>query len=502
MESDLLLAGSLTSFLSAQAIVTDENTLNRYAASINGTTCRPAAVVFPVSTDEVAQLVRWANEKRVSLFTISRGRNLGYGDAQGTASGQVIVDLSRMNKILAVDEKLGTVSIQPGVSQGQLYEHLQHQKSRLMLDVTGAGIDASVVGNMLERGFGHTEYGDRFATIIHLTAVTGEGKIIRTGFSGYPNARTANTYRYGIGPMLEGLFSQSNLGIITELTFELMPKPEVVSMFVLSSKKEDSLANIVEAVRELRLSGVVKSAVHIANRSRAVGEKDNKLVGAWNLSGAITGPASVVRSKERYIKKIFRQHASSYSLWFFGKRMLALVKWIHEHVFSLDVYAALRDIYDLQTGKPTDEPLRTLLNDDQLSSKELNPGNYSTCFSWINATIPANGEDAVTAVRLLENLFKENNYEFRITLTAETPRTLVLISNVTYPRTPDEISRAAAFTSKCSEALIAAGYLPYRSGSGMYDNLPSIPEETYSFLRSIKTATDPNSVLAPGKYRI
>jgi len=502
MESDLLLAGSLTEFLSAEAVVNDEATLNRYAASINGTTCRPAAVVFPVHTDDVVSLVRWANQKRVTLYAISRGRNLGYGDALGTAIGQVIVDLSRMNNILEVDEKLGTVTLQPGVSQGALYTHLTERKSRLMLDVTGAGTAASVVGNMLERGFGHTEYGDRFATVISLCAVTGEGKIIRTGFSGYSGARTASTYRYGIGPMLDGLFTQSNLGIITEMTFELMPRPEAVSMFVLSSKNEDSLSAIVEAVREMRLSGVVRSAVHIANRSRAVGEKDNKLVGAWNLSGAITGPSAVVRAKKRYVKKVFRQHVSRYSLWFFGKRLLKIVRWIHEHIFRLDVYNALRDIYDLQTGVPTDEPLRTLLNDDRLNSSELKTGDYSTCFSWINATIPANGEDAETAIQLLEKLFKENDYEFRVTLTAETPRTLVLISNVTYPRTTAEIIRAQDFTAKCSSALINAGYLPYRSGSGMYDNLPAIPEETYSFLKSIKTATDPNSVLAPGKYRI
>lgn len=502
MESDLLLAGSLTAFLSAEAVVTDEAELNRYAASINGTTCRPAAVVFPLNTDEVVRLVAWANEKHASLYTISRGRNLGYGDAQGTQKGQVIVDLSRMNKILQIDEKLGTVTLQPGVSQGALYNHLKQHNSRLILDVTGAGIDASVVGNILERGFGHTEYGDRFGTVISLTAVTGEGKIIRTGFSGYPGARTANTYRYGIGPMLDGLFTQSNLGIITEMTIELMPRPETVSMFVLSSKNEYSLADIVDAVREMRLSGVVKSAVHIANRSRAVGEKDNKLVGAWNLSGAITGPSAVVRAKKRYVKKIFRQHVKGYSLWFFERKLLAFVRWINEHIFKLDVYNALRDIYDLQTGIPTDEPLRTLLNDDLLSSSGMKTGDYTTCFSWINATVPANGPDAVAAVELLQQLFEENGYEFRVTLTAETPRTLVLISNVTYTRNEAEINRANAFTALCSEALIKAGYLPYRSGSGMYDNIPQIPEENYSFLRSIKSATDPNSVLAPGKYRI
>ena len=69
--------------------------------------------------------------------------------------------------------------------------------------------------------------------------------------AGYEDANAKNTYRYGVGPMLDGLLSQSNFAIITEMTIELMPKPEKTCMFVVSAKDESALPLLVDAIREL-----------------------------------------------------------------------------------------------------------------------------------------------------------------------------------------------------------------------------------------------------------
>src|SRR6187455_2126418 len=141
----------------------DAGVLNAYGNSMSGTFVQPLAIVYPEA----------------------RGKNFGYGDAQGTAGGQLIVDLSRMNKILEVNEEQCYAVIEPGVSQVQMYRFLQEKKSRLQLDVTGAGLDASICGNMLERGFGHTNYGDRFSRIINMVVITPAGQTIQTGFRGF-----------------------------------------------------------------------------------------------------------------------------------------------------------------------------------------------------------------------------------------------------------------------------------------------------------------------------
>ena len=121
----------------------------------------PAAVVQPSSTEEVQHVVRIAAEHGIKWHVISRGKNWGYGDACAPTDGQVIIELARLNRIREVNRELAYAVIESGVSQGQLYAYLRDNKLPLMMDVTGAGPDASIVGSILQRGFGHTPYGDR-----------------------------------------------------------------------------------------------------------------------------------------------------------------------------------------------------------------------------------------------------------------------------------------------------------------------------------------------------
>ncbi len=438
--------------------------------------------------------------EKIILFPISRGKNFGYGEAQGSYANQLIVDMSRMNSIVAINEKLGYVTIQPGVSQQQLSSYLKEKNIQLQLDVTGAGFDASIVGNILERGFGHTDYGDRFSRIIKLEVILGNGNLITTGLAA--NADASNSYRYGIGPIIDGLFSQSNFGIVTEMTIELMPRPQKTLMFVLSTKNENDLEGIVSAVRELKLLGIVQSAMHIANKSRAVGDEENNLAGVWNMSGNITGPAELVSVKKRIIRKIFSKYIKNFRLIFLGRNMLGMMEWFHKNIMKLQFFPTLKDIYDLQDGIPTEGPLRTLLNDSNLHSASLSARNYNQCFYWINAVLMSDENSVRKAINLLQHIFKEWNYEFRVTLTAVNPRTLILISNIAFPKTDVEIEKANRFSKLCHEKLQSEGFYPYRSGSGMYDKIPAYDAAYAALLKELKQVFDPNNIIAPGKYNI
>jgi len=79
-----------------------------------------------------------------------RGKNWGYGDACAPSNGQVIVDLRHMNRINIVDEKLAYAVIEPGVTQGQLFQFLQDNHPGLWMDATGAGPSASLVVTQLK----------------------------------------------------------------------------------------------------------------------------------------------------------------------------------------------------------------------------------------------------------------------------------------------------------------------------------------------------------------
>ncbi len=185
----------------------------------------PAGVVSPQSVQEVQALLALANEHRVPLWPTSTGRNFGYGSSTCATRGQVVLDLRRMNRILDVDPVLCTALVEPGVTYKQLQDHLRQNNYPLWLDFPAPGPLVSPVGNTLERGGGQTPYGDHFANSCGYEVVLADGTILRTGMGGVKNTTSWQSYRYGYGPWLDGIFTQSNFGVVTKMGLWLMPAP-------------------------------------------------------------------------------------------------------------------------------------------------------------------------------------------------------------------------------------------------------------------------------------
>ena len=186
-----------------------------------------SAAVAPVKVEEVQQVVRTANKYRIPLYPISTGRNLTYGGSAPTMRGSVVVDLKRMNRILEVDETRAFALVEPGVSYFDLYNYVRERNLKVMVDVPDPGW-GSPVGNSLDHGCGYTSahYRDHFGSHCGMEVVTPEGDLVRTGMGALPNSETWQEFRYGAGPYIDGIFSQSNFGIVTKMGFWLMPMPE------------------------------------------------------------------------------------------------------------------------------------------------------------------------------------------------------------------------------------------------------------------------------------
>ena len=116
---------------------------------------------------------RLRNQQRIQL---------GLRIASAGQDNCVILDLRRMNRILDFSEELAYITVEPGVTQRQVIEFLQRNKSRLWIDATGSTPDRSLIGNTMERGFGHTPYGDHFANSCALEVVLPDGDCAETGF--------------------------------------------------------------------------------------------------------------------------------------------------------------------------------------------------------------------------------------------------------------------------------------------------------------------------------
>ena len=85
-------------------------------------------MIFPGNANEVASALKIAHAHRLEIWPFSGGRNWGYGATLALTDGAVVMMLSRMNRILEVDEHLAYAVIEPGVSYRQLSDHLRSRK--------------------------------------------------------------------------------------------------------------------------------------------------------------------------------------------------------------------------------------------------------------------------------------------------------------------------------------------------------------------------------------
>ncbi len=229
----------------------------------------PGAVLLPETVEQVQAILRIANEHKTPLWTSGQGRNNGYGGAAPRVSGSFCLSMRRMNKVLEVDPVSATALVEPGVRFFDLYDHLREHAPHLWMSVPDLGW-GSVVGNTLDHGVGYTPYGDHMNSQCGMEVVLANGDVLRTGMGGMDNARAWQVYKHGCGPSLDGLFTQSNFGIVTKMGLWLMPAPEVYMPGWLQLKNDDDLALLCERLRPLMMDGTIPNQPMIINATCAM----------------------------------------------------------------------------------------------------------------------------------------------------------------------------------------------------------------------------------------
>ena len=216
----------------------------------------PSAAVAPDGVEQVQQIVRIANKYKIPLWTVSTGKNLAYGGSAPRLSGSVVLDLKRMNRILEVNDRNHYALVEPGVSYFDLYRYTQEKGLNVFIDAPDPGW-GSPVGNTLDRGGGHTPLRDHFSTLCGMEVVLANGDVVRTGMGALPNSRTWQQYKYGFGPYVDGIFTQSNYGIVTKMGVWLYPMPEMRFTGTVSVPKHDDLIPMVDTLSYLMNSNIV-----------------------------------------------------------------------------------------------------------------------------------------------------------------------------------------------------------------------------------------------------
>ncbi len=516
--------------LGADNVAFDAATLDRYAQTTQDNAPRPACVLWPTSTEKVQAIVRIAGQCGAALYPISRGKNWGYGDACAPVEGAAIVDLSRMNRIIEINAELAYAVIEPGVSLQQLHEHLTQNDIPLWIDCTGAGCDASFVGNTLDRGFGHTRYGDHFLSACGMEIVLADGRVLNTGFTHYANARAGRVYRYGVGPSLDGLFCQSNFGIVTQIGMWLQPVPDRFCFFAIAADRDESLGALVDRLRPLRLDGTLTTAIHIGNDLRVFSAKGRypwaeaggqtplpedlravmrkrQGIGVWNAVGSLSGSAAHVRAAKRALRRAVRGLGR---IVFVNDALLALgsiaascLSWTPFGKRLSEQLAAVKPNYDLLRGVPTDVPLLGAEWRLRQPNETRDPGALDPACGlfWMSPVVPMTGRDARAVTDLLAPILTEHGFDALATFTLLNERAMIGIFNIAFDKTdPKETQRAVTCYDQAMAALLREGYVPYRTGLRGMPKLHARGDVFWEIAADIKRALDPHGIIAPGRY--
>ena len=246
----------------------------------------PAAVVFPVSTEEVATVLAWAAETRTAV--VPRGAGSGVCGGAQAVPGAVVVDLSRMDRVTGVDLVSRVVHVQSGLRGDRLEDVLAthgltvgHYPQSIAMSTVGGWIAASSAGQA-SAGFGAIE-----DVLLGLTAVLPGGEVLRCR----PVPRSA------AGPDLRRLLvgSEGTLAVVTEATLACRPRPAGWEWLAFSFPEFGALADgLREVVREPTGAAVIRgydeadAVLSFASLGHAAG-----CVGILGFPSGLSGPGAL-----------------------------------------------------------------------------------------------------------------------------------------------------------------------------------------------------------------
>ena len=523
-----------------QILSSDEATL-QYGCTTFSTPLIIDAAVIAMDERIIGRLLTLANRHDFCIYPISSGKNWGYGSFQFDVNNKakIILDLSRLKQITATDKNLGLITIQPGVTQQDLFDFLTQHDWHYMTPVTGAGPSCSIIGNALERGYGITPRTDHFAAVNAIKAYIPHPLYCENRYESAISALDTSsedfidkTFKWGLGPYLDGIFSQSSLGIVSEMTIRLAPLPKSFCSFYIKIPSHMNFPNALDLIKDTlqEFEGIVGS-INLMDRRRLVSMTSKNPNGAsshqtmteeqvtqlakthklpeWMIVGSIYGNKEIVKAT----KKCIRGKAKTIGSAYFSDSIIMTManKILSLPLPELNIIKILRDQLkslqegtDIMLGKPNQValPLAYWRNPrvDGDKSKTLNPAKDGCGLLWYAPLIPMKKASIEIFIQFVRSTCPKYGIEPLITFTNLRhdciDSTVPIVFNLEDPK-------AVESAHNCLDELIKGGrefgFVPYRLNTEQQKKLNFTPV-FWQTARLIKESLDPNNILHPERY--
>jgi D-lactate dehydrogenase (cytochrome) len=414
----------------------------------------PDAVVYALSTEDVVAAVKLCNSHGVPVIPYGAGSSLE--GALLAIHGGLSIDMSGLNKVLAIDGADLTATVQAGVTRKQLNSHLHDTGLFFPID---PGADATLGGMSATRASGTNavRYGTMRENVVALTVVTATGKVVRTASRAKKSAAGYDMTRLFVG-------SEGTLGIITEVTVKLYPLPEAISAAICNFETVDAaVASVIEIIQ----MGVPVARVELMDR---MGVKAVNLYSKLTLRESplllfeFHGSAGSVREQAETVQQITREHGGMD------------FEWATQPEDRNRLWTARHNAYfatlQLQPGS------RAISTDVCVPISRL-----AQCIRDTNADL---ANSSLTAAMI--GHVGDGNFHVQMMVDPNDPAQFAAAEALNERLVTRAIALDGTCTGEHGVGLHKMGFLALEHGEDLLD-----------LMRQVKLALDPNNILNPGK---
>jgi len=452
----------------------------------------PQIVVRPETTDEIAEIVKIAN--KYSTPILPRGGGCGLmGGSKPISEDTIVLDLTRMDKILDINEEDHCVTVQCGINWSRLNSVLFDKGFYTGNMGPGSGLNASIGGGLSHHsggGGGCAKYGKCSENCIGLEVVLGTGEIITLGSQENKSVKKPFT-RLGLGPDLMGIFLGDNgvMGVKTEATLKIFPKPPFFSgktYFIKDNPYENSQRIVLEMIKKGWSKSLGLYDFFFTPPAQIMGITTDRLIEPWgDIKGGVIFYVTeafnekILEKNSKTLENIAKKYSTkelgpsaeegNITSWFYGENG----HWqIYHQGFSLlgpGYFAATTEVIVPISKYPT--VLKKLDDWEERKHDDLFEADAVAGVSHVvmlnhNSCYVGSGLAATSDEDLKEDVIQLWKDQLQLLL---------------------------------NEGCVL--YMCGQIGSHVMVDSRMYSNEFYGFFRKIKDISDPNNIISPGKFR-
>jgi len=416
----------------------------------------PEAIIFPESEEQISEVVKLANHEKFNI--VPRGSGTGLSGGSIPVENSVVIVMTRWNKILEIDTKNLTATVQPGVVTAKLQKEVEN--IGLFYPPDPASMNVCTIGGNVANNAGGLhglKYGVTKNYILGIEMILPNGELLKTGGKNMKDVAGYNLRDFIVG-------SEGTLGIITKVLLKLIPYP---SNSVTILTYFDKLIDSANSVSEIIAAHITPSMLEFLDNTTINCIEDYTHIGLPRQSEAILlievdGRGNIVQEDAETVKNILKKNNAS------------LVKVAGNAEEALKLKTARRSAFSaLARRRPT-----TILEDVTVPRSEL----------------PIMIEKVAEAARKFDLTFGNFGHAGDGNLHP---------TCLTDERDHQEIARAhKAFEFIFNEAIKLGGTITGEHGTGLskkqfLEMLAGSPG--LGMMKKIKSAIDENNIMNPGK---